>query len=127
MDAQWDELERRKRVILTRSLASSSLATYKTGIKQYLAFCNQVNRPPVPLVEELLENFVVLLSSRVGYKTIKVYLAGVQYWSKLQGCPVLIKEMARLKYVIKGIRRAQGKAYEKSSRPPITWSMLQQI
>ena len=127
MESQWDVLERQKTVLLKRSLATSSLSTYKTGIKQYLAFCRDVNRAPVPLDQDTLENFVVLLSSRVGYKAIKVYLYGVQYWSKLQGCSVLIKKMERLKYVVKGVRRAQGKAYEKGSRPPITWLMLQKI
>ena len=94
MESQWDVLERQKTVLLKRSLATSSLSTYKTGIKQYLAFCRDVNRPPVPLDQDTLENFVVLLSSRVGYKAIKVYLAGEQYWAKLQGCSVLIKKMS---------------------------------
>ena len=86
-----------------------------------------MNTPPVPLVESFLENFVVSLASRVGYKAIKTYLAGVQYWSKLQGCNLLMKFMHRLKYVMSGIRRMQGKAFEKGTRPAITWDMLQCI
>ena len=86
-----------------------------------------MHTPPVPLVESLLENFVVFLSARIGYKSIKTYLAGVQYWSKLQGCNILIKFMHRLKYVLSGIRRTQGKDFEKGTRPAITWDMLQRI
>ena len=103
MVPQWDDLERRKTAILSRSLAISTLGTYRTGIKQYLEFCSVMRISPVPLVEGFLENFVVALSSIVGHKTIKVYLAGVQYWSKLQGCNLQMKKMHRLKYVLSGV------------------------
>ena len=127
MDPCWDSLEARKNGYLSRALATSSMGTYKTGIKQYIAFCNKVRAPTIPLSESTLENFSVSLSSRISYKSIKVYLYGVQFWSKLQGCGVLIKKMHRLKYVLRGIRRAQGNSFNRPTRPPITWSMLQQV
>lgn len=127
MGSCWDELERRKNAFLARSLAASSTSTYNVGVRQYLEFCNQVRVPPVPLSEMVLENFCVSLSSRISHKSIKVYLSGVQYWSKLQGCNILIKNLHRLKYVVMGIRRAQGSSFDRPTRPPVTWSMLQSI
>ena len=127
MDPCWDELERRKTGFLTRSLAVSSTSTYNVGVRQYLAFCQQVRVPSIPLSEDVLENFCVSLSSRISQKSIKVYLSGVQHWSKLQGCRVLIKDMHRLKYVLSGIRRAQGNSFTRPIRPPVTVPMLEQI
>ena len=112
---------------LARSIAASTTSTYNVGVRQYLDFCNQVRAPPVPLSETVLENFSVLLSHRVAHKTIKVYLSGVQVWSKLQGCYILIKHMHRLKYLLKGIRRAQGNSFDRPTRPPVTRHMLEQI
>ena len=87
----------------------------------------QVRAHPLPLLEVVLENFCVSLANRIAYKSIKVYLSGVQYFSKIQGCTVLIKNMHRLKYLLKGIRRSQSNSFDRAPRPPVTWPMLQKI
>ena len=114
-------------MLLSRSLAFNTLRAYGTGIRQYHQFCNSHNIPPLPLTEFIVENFAVSLCTRVGYKTIIVYLYGVQYWSKIQGCRVLIKFMPRLRYVLSAIRRVQGNTFKRPSRPPVTWHMLERI
>ena len=116
-----------KRGILSRALASSSQKTYQTGINQYVSFCQHFQTDPLPLSETVVENFCVSLASRVSYKTIKVYLSAVQFWSKMQGGGVLLKDMQRLHYVLLGIRRSQGGNFGRAIRPPVTWVMLQQI
>ena len=98
--------------------------TYKTGVKQFTQFCCILNINPLPLSEQVLENFVTSISRRVGAKTILCYLCGVQYWSKLQGCQVIIADMVRLPYVIRGIRRWQGKSHTRPVRRPITIHLL---
>ena len=79
------------------------------------------------MAEDIIENFCVSICLRVAYKTIKVYLCGVQYWSKLQGGTTLIKNMPRLHYVKTAIRRVQGSLYNKPARTPVTWHMLERI
>ena len=114
-------------MLLTRALAPNTVATYRTGIKHYIRFCSQVLVSPLPLSENIIENFCVSLYARVSHKAIKVYLCGVQFWSKMNGCSVLIKNMPRLEYVTKAIRRAQGGRFTRPERPPITWHMLRRI
>ena len=117
----------RKGKLLARALAVNTLSAYGTGIKQYLQFCEAHNIFPLPLMEHVLENFVVSCCSRLKHNTIVVYLYGVQFWSKLQGCRVLIKYMHRLKYVLSAVRRAQGNSFNRPTRPPVTWHMLERI
>ena len=120
MEPSWNDLERRKVTLLSRCLAVNTHKTYNTGIRQYHQFCQKVRVPTLPLSENTLENFSMSLSTRVGYKTIKTYLCGVQFWSKIQGDRVLIKNMERLKYILSGIRREQGTDFDKPTRPAVT-------
>ena len=116
-----------KNLLLDRALAPNSLDTYKVGIKQYLAFCDQFGINPLPLSEPVLENFCALLGQRIAHKSIKVYLAGVQFYSKIKGGTVLIKNMLRLEYVLMAIRRAQGNSFARPTRTPISLQMLEEI
>ena len=114
-------------MLLDRALAPNTLNTYQVGIRQYVAFCRSFEVSPLPLREPVLENFCVSLSSRISHKSIKVYLCGVQFWSKINGGSVLIENMLRLDYVITAIRRAQGTSFDRPARPPVTLQMLQEI
>ena len=124
MGPSWTQLEAQKQLLLARSLAPNSLNTYRTGINQYLRFCGSFGIRPLPLSENVLENFCVSLCHRISHKSIKVYLCGVQYLSKINGFRSLIEHMLRLDYVIKAIRRFQGNKFNRPARPPVTWQML---
>ena len=63
----------------------------------------------------------------MGYKTIKVYLCGVQYYSRMAGFPQIIASMPRLPYVLRGIRRRQGPRFIRPKRMPITVSHLHRL
>ena len=112
---------------MARSLAPNSISTYQTGFNQFLAFCNRFSITPFPLAEHVLENFCVDICHRVSYKAIKVYLSGVQYFSKIQGFKELIEEMPRLEYLVTAIRRCQGNKFDRPTRPPVTLQMLHTI
>ena len=127
MDPTWWLLEARKSLLLDRALAPNTLNTYQVGIRQYVAFCLSFEVSPLPLREPVLEYFWVSLSSRISHKSIKVYLCGVQFWSKINGGSVLIENMHRLDYVIMANRRAQGTFFDRPARPPVTLQMLQEI
>ena len=108
-------------------MAPSTWSTYFSGIRQYVSFCSMFSVDPLPLSEVTLENFSASLQLRVAYKSIKVYLSGVQFWAKLHGCPVLVADMPRLQYVLRGIRRFQGDKFKRAPRPPVTWALLQRV
>ena len=127
MGSPWHHLNYQRDIFLSASLASNSVSTYRTGINHYRSFCSRFSLPPFPLREHIIENFCVFLHPRVAYKSIKIYLSGVQYWSKIHGYMEEIKEMPRLHYVLMGIRRTQGNSRNKPPRPPITWALVCKI
>ena len=85
------------------------------------------NLSPLPLSEHYLELFVTHLHTTVAHDSIKVYLYGVQFWSKMHGDRTIIADMPRLEYVMMAIRRVQGNTFTRPVRPPITWHMLHTI
>jgi hypothetical protein len=127
MGLAWRHLDFQKQIFLASALATNSFNTYRSGVNHYIKFCQFHNLNPLPLVEPILENFCVYLSSKVGYKSIKVYLCGVQHYSKMFCYRERICDMVRLEYVLLGIRRSQGTAHLRPTRPPVTFHLLQII
>ena len=123
-DPVWRHLDFLKNSFLFSALAPTTINTYSSGVRQYLSFCLHFRIPPLPLRESVLENFCSSLHPRVAYKSMKVYLSGVQCWSKMQLHDVEIASMGRLRYVLRGIRRVQGLTHAKPPRTPITWDLL---
>ena len=101
-------------------MAPSTRSIYSTGIRAYRTFCLHTSLPALPLHELTLQRFVTSLVYRLGYKSIKVYLSGIQYWAILLGDPAHISGMGCLFYLLRGIRRVQGSSFHRSRRLPIT-------
>ena len=116
-----------KRELLLASVSPNTLRTYNSGFRQYTTFCAQLGVTPFPLNSRVVEDFCVVLSRRVGYKTIKVYLCGVQLASRLRGHTAVISNMPRLYYVLRGIRRSQGRSHVRPKRVPVTIPHLRSI
>ena len=112
---------------LDAALAPTTMATYNTGILQYKRFCAGLKVTTFPLTAATLELFVTALAQRVGYKTIKVYLSGLQFHSALAGWPVRVAQMTTLNYVLRGIRRVQGPSFTRRPRAPILVAHLQRF
>ena len=74
-----EHLEVERRRYLSAALATTSLQVYQTALTQYLHFCIQVGVNPYPL-QEHVELFSTSLARRVGYKTIKAYLYGIEFY-----------------------------------------------
>ena len=109
---------------LLAAVSPNTINTYRTGLRKYMIFCGQMRFQPWPLQESVIEYFCVGLASSVGYKTIKVYLCGVQFYSRMAGFPQIVAHMPRLPYVLRGIRRRQGPRFIRPQRMPITISHL---
>ena len=120
----WRMLQSDRDKYMRTSLAESTLATYSMGVRQYAVFCSEMNVNMYPLNEMIMELFCVSLAARVGYKTIKVYLCGVQLSSVLHGFSQGIRGMHRLHYLLRGIRRSQGNSHKRPPRTPVTLDVL---
>ena len=75
----------------------------------------------------MLERYAVSMSHRVSYRILKVYLAGIQYWSTITGYQSSIASMPQLFYLLCGIRRSQGHTFIRPRRLPITSMQLRVI
>ena len=64
--------------------------------------------------------FVASHFRRLSVKTLKVYLAGVQYWAILNRCYTRLSSMPRLYYLIRAVRRIQGNQFSRPRRVPVT-------
>ena len=109
---------------LTASIATSSNTVYNSGLRKYLGFCRQVNRLPFPVRQSLLELFVASVASSISFSTIRVYLAGIQYFNTVWGYHGKISQMKRLYYVLRGVRRLQGTSMTRVARRPFTVQQL---
>ena len=123
----WADIELFKHKVLASSLSQNTVNTYSSGIRQYLRFCQAYSVSPLPLVEGTLENFCVHMGASVGYRSLKVYLCGVQLWCTMNGFYDKVADMERLHYVLRGIRRLQGNTHIRPPRAPVTVSMLESM
>ena len=102
------------------ALAPTTRATYRSGLKAYRLFCGQMGFPLFPLEQYILQLFVTALALRLSFATIKVYLSGIQYESRILGFHESISSMNKLFYVLRGIKRTQGSKWLRKKRKPIT-------
>ena len=116
-----------KQVVLRKSLAPNTVKLYMTGLRQYARFCNEIQTPLLPLRSSILENFAVRMSYFVRAKSINNYLAGVQLFAAINGDPTKIKDLVKLHYVIRGIKRSQGNWHKRAPKSPITTGQLNYI
>jgi hypothetical protein len=79
---------------------------------------------PFPSNEHTLMLYVASAFQRLSFKTLKVYLAGIQYASIIKGYPLSLVRMHRLYYAVRGIRRIQGNSFSRPIRAPILLSHL---
>ena len=71
--------------------------------------------------------FVTVMARRLGFKSIRVYLSGVRYFSLRAGHNFVLDQMHSLFYLLRGIRRTQGDLHTRNLRVPMTLPMLDQL
>ena len=57
---------------------------------------------------------------RISYKSLTVYLSGINFHAQLRSSSFDFSSMPRLYYLLRGIRRSQGNSLIKERRQPIT-------
>ena len=107
-------------------LASTTAASYCSGLRKYLTFCAHFNLNPFPLSEQNLCRFVAFLyASSFSSSSVNLYLSALRYSQiALGGQDPRFPQLPQLQYVLRGLRRQQPT----SSRPqrlPITPAIMQ--
>ena len=114
------------RQYFARSLAPTTLSSYRSAANCYLAFCSQFNLHPLPLSQSSVVSFVVYLAETgVSYASLRTYLSGIRFLQISNGlADPCLSAYPMLEYVIRGIRRSP-KTPSRPPRLPITPDILQ--
>ena len=122
----WTSFSWWRMFFLEKSLAPATLRLYCTGQRCYLAFCQDTNLQPLPVVEHTLCTFVAHLGrERLTHPTIKSYLSAIHHCHIMSGQRNLFIGSAFpvLQYVLRGIKWSPVRA-PRQLRLPITPSIL---
>ncbi len=113
-----------------KGLAQSTHRVYSSGQRRYLGFCASANLSAVPASEDTLCKFAAKMASEgLRHRTIKSYMAGIRHLHIEKGLvDPFLPALSRLHYVLRGVKRSQGKeGFSSRERLPITPPLLHQI
>ena len=111
-------------------LAPATRRSYESGKRRFLSFCEKVQAKPLPVLEELLGQFISQLANEnISHSTIKCYLAAVRHLQIATGLgDPRISRMARLEQVLRGIKMVQSQRSQyHQGRLPITPELLRKM
>ena len=109
------------------ALAPSTKNNYTTAFDRYQTFCRHHNINPIPASEETLIAYSTDLSYSLAHDSIKVHLAAIAFHAAISSHAIEFKQYKKLYYVLRGIKRSQGKSKKRRKRAPITPNMLKTI
>ena len=130
VSAEWEQCQASADEFFAKGLAKSTLKSYQSGIRRYKSFCVRLSRPTLPAREETLSAFVAALAKKgVSYTSLKVYLSAIRHYQIQNGLgDPGISRMARLEYIMRGIRRDGAlKPNPRKERQPITPTLLSKL
>ena len=114
--------------LVRQGVSENTHKAYATGKKRYLAFCTQLHRPPLPLQEDCICQFLHYFS----YQAIRCYLSALRHLQIMSGLPdPSLNSFPRLDYDLKGVRREGPACVQGRCLPDIfsrihkTWSRRQ--
>ena len=113
--------------LLVAALAPSTQDNYRSAFSRYEAFCTYHKLQPIPSTEETLILFATELSYTHAHSSIKVHLSAIAYHLAIKHHPLDFKRCRRLYYLMRGIKRTQGRTRRRRKRAPITPKMLKDI
>ena len=125
----WDSnraLNAQLQDLMSLALASSTQATYSSGVKRFLNFCMEHGVQPLPADKHTLVHFAAALSRSLSTPTIKVYLSAVGSFHRCQGFKDPTHHNPQLRMVLRGTQQAN---LDRASHPrlPITWAVLHRL
>ena len=113
---------------MNRSLAPTTAASYRVGIRRYLSFCHKLRVQPIPASKHQMAAFVTHLWPTITLQTIRVYLAGVSFLHHVEGLWSPVSGNPTLRLLLRGIRRSQVTSFPpRRYRQPITPRILARL
>ena len=109
------------------ALAPSTKNNYATAFHRYQGFCKHHHLTPIPASEKTLIAYSTDLSYSLAHDSIKVHLAAIAFHAAISSHVIDFKKYRKLYYVLRGIKRSQGKSRKRKKRAPITPNMLKTI
>ena len=125
---RWERGQASADEFFAKGLAKSTQKSYQSGVRRYRSFCVSSGRSVFPVAEDTLSAFVASLAKEaVSHTSLRVYLSALRHHQigNGQGDPG-IAQMARLEYVMKGIKR-DGALSASKERRPITPVLLKKL
>ena len=122
-----EELSATANRLLVAAVAPSTYDNYSSSFEKYKVFCRHHKLGALPAEESTLILFATELSHTHSHSSIKVHMSAIAYHSVINGCPVNFAHCRKLYYLLRGIKRTQGKKHRRKKRAPITPSTLKDI
>ena len=114
-------------LLVTRSLAPSTAAAYRVGIRRYLPFCHKHYVRPVPASKRHVAAFATHLWSTVTLPTLRVYLAAASFLHHVECLRSPASGNPTLRLPLRGIWRSQASGPPRRYRHPITPRILSRL
>ena len=108
-------------------MAPTTFRLYNRAFREFRLFCLHAELRFIPISEHNLILFTTSLSQRISSKSIRTYLAGIQFMAIFLGHTINISGMRRLHYLVRGIKRSQGSSFTRPLRLPIRIAHLKQM
>ena len=123
-----NRLDQSVRRLYGQGIASSTLTSYKSGIRQYYSFCSQFTLSPFPLTDSLLCRFVAFLYDRqLSPASIRLYLSSIRFLQISLGSPdPSLANFPQLHYVLRAVKRLNP-IHRRPPRLPITPAILRHL
>ena len=100
-------------------MAPTTFRLYNRAFREFRLFCWHAELRFTPISEHNLLLYTTFLSQCISSKSIRTYLAGIQFMSTFLGHTINISGMRRLHYLVRGIKRSQGSSFTRPLRQPI--------
>ncbi|HME27905.1 MAG TPA: site-specific integrase [Acetobacteraceae bacterium] len=106
--AELEELSRRAAVYATRARGDGTRRAYRSGWRQYEAWCHSLGREPLAADPDTIAMYVVRCADQgFAVSSIRVHLAAIRTAHLLAGRSLDLRH-PRLAMVIEGVTRAKG-------------------
>lgn len=122
-----DELAATADSLVNAALAPSTHENYSTAYSRYETFCKNHHLPSIPPDEHTLILFATDISHSHSHSSIKVHMSAIAFYSAIKGSAVDFTKYRKLYYLLRGIKRTQGRSRRRKKRAPITPAILKLI
>ena len=113
--------------LTNEALAKSTRRVYKVALREYENFCSAHRLQCFPLRQSTLHLYSTHLTSSLSYKSIKLYLVALKYFSLRKGYRDQFPKMHKLHLLLRGIKCCLGAVSTRKPRFLVTIPLLKRL